>query len=178
MPTRSNPTSRSVFSTRRHMALLFSTPVKLTASNLSGILLLIYSDEMRTDRQLQELTVPTLILPSAKNKRNQSASPLECDERRLRCPLQWRGSGMYEIARSHLSRPPIRNGQKETPLNPSIKNSTYLRTHHVALDCIAHQLGIALGAQGIHDPVLVKRNRPRRHVEDIADFLHDLAFGK
>ena len=50
-----------------------------------------------------------------------------------------------------------------------------LRSHHVVPNGVLNQFGVAFGAKHFHDPVLVVGHGSSRHVQDAADFLHDLA---
>lgn len=45
-------------------------------------------------------------------------------------------------------------------------------------DSVLDQFGAALCAQHFHHPVFVIRNRPGRHIQDVAHFLHHLSFGQ
>ena len=45
-------------------------------------------------------------------------------------------------------------------------------------DGVLDEFGVALGPQDLHHAVLVVGDGPGRHLQDIADFFHHLAFGQ
>jgi len=49
---------------------------------------------------------------------------------------------------------------------------------HVIPDGILYEVCAALSAEYLHNPVLVKCHRSRRHVQDLADFLHRFSLGE
>ncbi len=52
-----------------------------------------------------------------------------------------------------------------------------LSGHHMVPDGVLDQFGVAFGAKHLHHPVFVIGHRPGRHVQNVANLFHHLAFG-
>src|ERR1700756_4698697 len=59
-----------------------------------------------------------------------------------------------------------------------VEPSEHLSSNHVVPDRISNKFGVTFDAKRPHDPILVKRHGPGRHIQGCTNFLHYFAFGE